>query len=71
MPIMRRAIKPDAIVYTDSVAAYYVLDVSEFRHRRINHRQQFSDGGNHINVIENFWNQARCLVPAFGGAGLR
>lgn len=67
MPIMRRAIKPDAIVYTDSFAAYDVLDVSEFRHQRINHRLRFSDGGNHINGIENFWNQAKRHLRRYNG----
>jgi transposase len=67
MPIMRRTIKPDAIIYTDSFAAYDVLDVSEFRHRRINHRQRFSDGGNHINGIENFWNQAKRHLRRYNG----
>jgi transposase len=67
MPIMRRTIKPDAIIYTDSFAAYDVLDVSEFRHRRINHRQRFADGGNHINGIENFWNQAKRHLRRYNG----
>lgn len=58
-PIIRARIKPDAVVYCDSFQAYDVLDVSEFRHMRINHREQFADRGNHINGIENFWNQAK------------
>jgi transposase len=51
-PILRARIKPDAVVYSDSFQAYDVLDVSEFRHMRINHREQFADRGNHINGIE-------------------
>ena len=43
-PIIRARIKPDAVVYCDSFQAYDVLDVSEFRHMRINHREQFADG---------------------------
>ena len=43
-PIIRARIKPDAVVYSDSFQAYDVLDVSEFRHMRINHREQFADG---------------------------
>jgi transposase len=36
------------------------LDVSGFHHRRINHQKQHADrNGNHINGIENFWNQAK------------
>jgi transposase len=32
--------------------------VSEFHHLRINHSELFADAKNHINGIENFWNQA-------------
>jgi transposase len=67
MPIMRRSIIPDSIVYTDSFAAYNVLDISEFRHQRINHRERFVDGRNHINGIENFWNQAKRHLRRYNG----
>ena len=44
-----------------------MLDVSEFRHARINHREQFADRGNHINGIENFWNQAKRRLRRYNG----
>ncbi len=31
----------------------------DFHHVRINHSELFADGRNHINGIENFWNQAK------------
>ena len=49
---------PDCIVYTDSLSSYDKLDVSGFIHYRINHSKEFADRQNHINGIENFWNQA-------------
>jgi transposase len=33
--------------------------VSDFHHVRINHSKLFAKGRNHINGIENFWNQAK------------
>ena len=51
---MTRKIKPDSIVYTDSWQGYQVLDVSGFRHWRINHAKRFAEAHNHINGIENF-----------------
>ena len=54
-----KQIKPDSIVYTDSFRAYDVLDVSDFHHVRINHSKIFAEDRNHINGIENFWNQAK------------
>ena len=38
------------------------LDVSGFIHYRINHFQEFADRQNHINGIENFWNQAKRVL---------
>ena len=67
MPIIRHKIEPDSIVYTDSFRAYNALDVSEFRHSRINHSQSFASKHNHINGIENFWNQAKRHLRKFNG----
>ncbi len=66
-PIIRRKVRPDSVVYTDSYRAYDVLDVSEFRHRRINHKETFADRRNHINGIENFWNQAKRHLRRYNG----
>lgn len=59
IPIIREKIMPDSVVYTDNWSSYDVLDVSEFHHMRINHSKRFVDQRNHINGIENFWNQAK------------
>ena len=67
MPIIRSKIRPDSIVYTDCFSTYDVLDVSEFRHVRINHSELFADGKNHINGIENFWNQAKRVLRKYNG----
>ena len=67
MPIIRSQIQPDSIVYTDCYRSYNVLDVSEFKHYRINHSKLFADNHNHINGIENFWNQAKRHLRKFNG----
>lgn len=54
IPIIRQQVKPDSIVYTDTWRSYRALDVSEFKHYRINHSKSFADKQNHINGIENF-----------------
>ena len=58
---------PDSIVYSDCWHAYDVLDTSGFRHFRINHSKLFADKKNHINGIENFWNQAKRHLQKFNG----
>ena len=67
IPIIREKIRPDSVVYTDAWVSYDVLDVSEFHHMRINHRKQFADQRNHINGIENFWNQAKRHLRSYNG----
>jgi len=67
MPLIREKVKPDSIVYTDTFKSYNVLDVSEFKHLRINHSELFAKGYNHINGIENFWNQAKRHLRKFNG----
>ena len=67
MQIMEQKIVPDSIVYTDSLQSYNVLDVSDFHHVRINHSNLFAKGRNHINGIENFWNQAKRHLRRFNG----
>ncbi|MDH4320691.1 MAG: IS1595 family transposase [Desulfobulbaceae bacterium] len=67
MPIMEERITPDSVVYTDCLSSYNVLDVSCFKHYRINHSELFADKKNHINGIENFWNQAKRHMRKFNG----
>ena len=67
MPIMERMIQLDSIVYTDGFSSYDALDVSDFHHVRINHSEKFVDERNHIDGIENFWNQAKRHLRRFNG----
>ena len=59
MPIIREKIMPDSVVYTDCYGSYNALDVSEFKHFRINHSELFAHKDDQINGIENFWNQTK------------
>jgi len=68
MPIIKGKIIPDSIVYTDCYHSYNALDVSEFHHFRINHSTHFAEHKfNHINGIENFWNQAKRVLRKYNG----
>ncbi len=69
---MLTALKPrvlaHSVVYTDHLASYNILDVSGFKHRRVNHSHEFvSRRGNHINGIENFWNQSKRILRKYNG----
>jgi len=70
LPIIKNKVLPDSIVYSDSWRAYNALDVSGFHHQRINHRETYVDDenpNNHINGIENFWNQAKRNLRKYNG----
>ncbi|WHP07322.1 MULTISPECIES: IS1595 family transposase [Acinetobacter] len=67
MPIITRKIAPDSIVYTDSYRSYNALDVSDFSYHRINHSEKFVEDKNHINGVENFWNQAKRVLRKYNG----
>ena len=67
LPIIEEKVEPDSIVYTDAFGAYNALDVSDFHHMRINHSELFAESRNHINGIENFWNQAKRHLRRFNG----
>ena len=67
VPIIRSKVVPHSVVYTDCWTGYNKLDSSGFRHYRINHSELFADKKNHINGIENFWNQAKRHLRKFNG----
>ena len=67
LPIIQRKVNPDSVVYTYKWKAYNKLNVSGFTHYRINHSKEFAIKRNHINGIENFWNQAKRHMRKFNG----
>lgn len=67
MPVISNKITPDSVVYTDHWHSYNALDVAGFSQYRINHSSHFADGSNHINGIENFWNQAKRVLRKYNG----
>lgn len=67
LPVIRRKIKPDSVVYTDGHTAYNALDVPGFTHFRVNHSRKFVRDRNHINGIENFWSQGERHLQKYNG----
>jgi transposase len=65
---LQTSVLADSVVYTDSLPSYNILDVSGFRHRRVNHSKTFvTKRGHHINGIENFWNQSKRVLRKYNG----
>ncbi|MGO1003721.1 IS1595 family transposase [Lysobacter sp. CA196] len=65
---LKTRVKADSVVYTDNLASYNILDVSGFKHHRVNHTKTFvGRRGNHINGIENFWNQSKRVLRKYNG----
>lgn len=70
MPIIEHKVYAESVVYSDSWGAYNALDVSDFHHQRVNHAETYVDDGNrrnHINGIENFWNQSKRVLRKYNG----
>jgi transposase len=51
IPIIEKKVIPDSIVYSDCWKGYNTLDVTDFKHYRINHSKLFADRKNPINVM--------------------
>jgi transposase len=58
---------PDSIVYSDTFSACNVLDVSSFKHFRINHSELFSDQKNHINGHRELLEPGQASHARFNG----
>lgn len=67
LPIIAYKVQPDSVVYINRFRAYDQLDITDFHHMRINHAKLFADRENHINGIENFWNQAKRHLRRYNG----
>ncbi|MBD3399863.1 MAG: hypothetical protein GF399_05975 [Candidatus Coatesbacteria bacterium] len=45
--------------YADGRRAWTKLSLNGFHHRRINHQEEFANGKNHLNGLENFRGYAK------------
>jgi len=69
MPIIKGKADPSSVIYTDGSKTYDGLaNFGYKKHYRINHDDdKFSDGGNHINGIENFCGLCKVRLSKFRG----
>ena len=69
MSIIEEQAMKSITVYTDGFKTYDGLaDYGYKRHDRVKHgHNEFAKGHNHINGIENFWNQAKRHLRKFNG----
>jgi transposase len=69
IPIIEEQANKDATIYTDGFKTYDGLaDYGYKRHYRIKHSDnEFANGHNHINGIENFWGLCKVRLSRFRG----
>jgi len=66
--IIEGKIPKTSTVFTDCWRSYDGLVFNGYKHYRIKHRyNQFANGKNHINGIENFWSFAKRRLSKFNG----
>ena len=69
VPIIESNVDKERIIYTDSWRAYDgLVDYGYKQHYRVKPSDnQFADGRNHINGIENFWGLCKVRLAKFRG----
>lgn len=69
LPIIKDKISEDSVVYTDGFRTYDgLVNMGYKKHHRIAHGDnEFANGRNHINGIENFWGIAKARLSKFRG----
>ena len=68
-PIIASKVSPDSTIYTDGFKTYDgLVDFGYQKHYRVQHgNNEFANGHNHINGIENFWGWAKMRLAKFRG----
>ncbi len=69
LPIIKRKVPTQSTVFTDSFKTYDgLVSLGYKKHYRIAHgKNEFANGKNHINGIENFWGIAKVRLSKFRG----
>ena len=69
MPIIQEKALKESTLYTDGFKTYDgLVDYGYKRHYRVKHSQnEFANGHNHINGIENFWGLCKVRLTRFRG----
>ena len=69
MPIIRRKADTGAVIYSDGFKTYDgLVNYGYKKHFRVKHGEnEFADGRNHINGIENFWGLCKVRLAKFRG----
>ena len=69
LPIIKARVDENSEVFTDGFRSYDgLVDAGYKKHHRVYHnRNEFANGRNHINGIENFWGLAKTRLTKFRG----
>jgi len=69
LPIIEQKVDKEATVYTDGFKSYDgLVNFGYKKHYRVKHGEnEFANGFNHINGIENFWGVAKTRLSKFRG----
>lgn len=69
LPIIKEKADADSVVYTDGFKTYDgLVNYGYKKHYRVKHSEnEFVDGNNHINGIENFWGLCKVRLAKFRG----
>ncbi len=69
MPIIQGEVDPSTVIYSDGFRTYDgLVNYGYKRYYSVKHSEnEFADGCNHINGIENFWELCKVRLTKFRG----
>ena len=69
LPIIKGKADTDAVIYSDGFKSYdWLVNYGYKKHYRVKHGEnEFADGHNHIDGIENFWGLCKVRLAKFRG----
>ncbi len=62
-----KTVRRGSIVYTDKFRSYDALMCCGYRHLKVDHKKQFSNGKVYINGLEGFWSYAKERLIKYHG----
>lgn len=67
MGLITKTIEPGSLTCSDGFSSYSSLIVNGYKHVRIDHDKEFTNGKAHINSIESFWAYAKERLAKYHG----
>jgi transposase len=70
IPVVHLVVEGGTTIYTDEWSSYSKLELSGYKHIKINHSKKFAQRkGEHVNTLEAFWRERLPKIGKYKGGG--